>query len=86
MIYFGKPDRSNAYPHNSLIDPTLSVSPRGDPDGTTLGYWPSYATLDPRARRTYLEWLVAGRPGGAPIGYVFLYFYGLERRLIVDCK
>lgn len=84
LIYFGKPKNASAYPHSSLIDPTLPVGACGDPAGATLGYWPSYAGLDPRGRRTYLEWLTAGRPGGMPIGYVFLYFYGLERRLIVD--
>jgi len=37
------------------------------------------------ARRQGLRWLVDGRQDpNCYIGYVFLYFYGLERRLLVD--
>lgn len=70
---------------HSRIDPTLSVNPRGDPAGETLSYWPSYGNLDPRARWTYLDWVSRGRTDPTiPIGYVFLFFYGLEQRLLVD--
>ncbi len=70
---------------HSRIDPSLPVSPRGDPAGDTLSYWPSYANLDPRARWTYLDWVSRGRTDPMiPIGYVFLFFYGLEQRLLVD--
>lgn len=70
---------------HSRIDPSLPVSPRGDPAGDTLSYWPSYASLDPRARWTYLDWVSRGRTDPTiPIGYVFLFFYGLEQRLFVD--
>ena len=38
------------------------------------------------SRAAYLEWLSKGRRNpNTPIGYVFLYFYGLERRILVDC-
>ena len=37
------------------------------------------------ARRGYVQWLAGGRKeSGADIGYVFLFFYGLERRALVD--
>ncbi|TVT24138.1 tellurite resistance TerB family protein [Amycolatopsis acidiphila] len=70
----------------ALIDPTLSVD-LGNPDwqGETMGYWPCYADISPRARAAYLAWLVGGRVNpNACIGYVFLYFYGLERRLLTE--
>ena len=49
-----------------------------------MDYWPSYSNLAPASRTAYLEWLAAGRPGGAHIGYVFLFFYGIERRVLFD--
>lgn len=51
----------------------------------SLGYWPSFATLSPRCRGAYLDWLASDRSDATcPIGYVFIYFYGLERRILVD--
>lgn len=84
MIYVGRAGDSWAEHDSSFIDPTLSVAPKSTAPGT-LGYWPSYRRITPECRRQYLEWLSSGR--GAPdqdIGYVFLYFYGLERRLFID--
>ena len=49
-----------------------------------MDYWPSYSHLAPASRAAYLDWLEAGRPGGAYIGYVFLFFYGIERRVLFD--
>ena len=49
-----------------------------------MDYWPSYSHLAPASRTAYLDWLEAGRPGGAYIGYVFLFFYGIERRVLFD--
>jgi hypothetical protein len=52
-----------------------------------MGYWPSYASIPPECRAAYLQWLLDGRRAPrAYIGYVFLYFYGLERRLLVDSQ
>ena len=70
----------------ALIDPSLRVN-RSKPDrqGTTMSYWPSYGSITPEARAAYLEWLAGGRQDpNAYIGYVFLYFYGLERRALSD--
>ncbi len=86
LIYFGtRPRRQQYERHRSLIDPNLDVSNGRDPQGTTFSYWPNYSELRPEARRSYLEWLSSGRcdPNTA-IGYVFIYFYGLERRLVKD--
>ena len=49
----------------------------------SLGYWPSYASLSKGCRGAYLDWLASDRSNSnTPIGYVFIYFYGFERRVI----
>ncbi|MFC7761753.1 TerB N-terminal domain-containing protein [Catellatospora bangladeshensis] len=70
----------------ALIDPSLRIDLKNpDHEGRGLDYWPAYEDLSPRARAAYLSWLADGRRSPqAPIGYVFLYFYGLERRVLVD--
>lgn len=71
---------------NCVVDPTCKIAAsRRDPEGISMPYWPSYQTISPEARRTYLEWLASGRSDPEiGIGYVFLYFYGIEHRLFVD--
>jgi uncharacterized tellurite resistance protein B-like protein len=50
-----------------------------------LGYQPQYAHLSPDQRANYLAWLAGGRDSDlTEVGYPFLYFYGLERRVLVD--
>jgi uncharacterized tellurite resistance protein B-like protein len=73
-------------PDPALIDPGLGIDHQvADYAGETMGYWPSYSTIAPACRAAYLQWLANGRNAPhAYIGYVFLYFYGLERRLLVD--
>ncbi len=73
-------------PEASLIRPSLTVDlARPDFHGSTVGYWPSYSGLTPQSRAGFLRWLAAGRNDpSAPLGFVFVYFYGLERRLLVD--
>lgn len=70
----------------ALIVPLLPVNlRRPDRHGVSMSYWPSYSRISPEARGAYLQWLADGRSDPeAYIGYVFLYFYGLERRLLVD--
>jgi uncharacterized tellurite resistance protein B-like protein len=72
----------------ALIDPALNISARDiDRAGQFMGYWPSYSAMQPASRAAYLEWLAAGRATpGAHIGYVFLFFYGLERRVLHDAQ
>lgn len=84
LTYFGKAKDRYAWPsHNSLIDPTLAVADEGTWDD--LGYWPNYTQMSPSQRRSYLDWLANGRSDPTtPIGFVFVFFYGLERRLALD--
>jgi tellurite resistance protein len=73
--------------HNdpALIDPSKSVASHGDYTERQMDYWPSYSEISPPARRAYLNWLADGRKDPeADVGYVFLFFYGLERRAIID--
>ncbi len=46
-----------------------------------LSYWPSYSAMQPTQRFIYLSWL---NNVTLPIdmGYVFVYYYGLERQLL----
>ena len=71
----------------STIESALPVNL--NPDGATLElpYWPNYRDMTPPQRGVYQRWLVTGRRNpDIAIGYVFVYFYGLERRLLVDQK
>lgn len=69
-----------------LIDPRLDVTKPGRPVyAEQMGYWPQYGNISANSRARYLSWLVEGRVDpNADIGMVFLFFYGLERRLLVD--
>lgn len=50
-------------------------------------YWPTYAGISAQARAAFLNWLATGRcDRQADVGYVFLYFYGLERRALHDAQ
>lgn len=90
MVYVGTPPTISRHGFGekcrAYIDPTLPVARVGnDKAGTGMPYWPSYSSIPPECRATYLEWLAAGRADGSyNPGYMFLYFYGLERRFFVD--
>ncbi len=59
-------------------------SPRSEPP-RALGYWPKLSELQPHQVGNYVAWLAGGRQEpNIDLGYVFLYFYGLERRALVD--
>lgn len=50
-----------------------------------MGYWPWYSRLEPEHRYCYLEWLASGKQSLPRYeGFLFLYYYGLERRRLVD--
>ena len=69
-----------------LINPKLKVS-TAEPweAGDEMGYWPHYGEIPAKCRGAFLKWLAGGRAEPeAYIGYVFLFFYGLERRLLID--
>jgi len=89
MLYVGKDLRSanGQGVEPALINPRLPVDHRRpDWQGSTVGYWPSYHGITAGARAAYLMWLAGGRQEHAPISWVFLFFYGLERRVLVDAQ
>lgn len=89
MVYVGTVLRNpSGQSDPALIDPSKKVATQGDyTDRNLMGYWPSYSQISAEARRAYLQWLSGGRKDPlADIGYVFLFFYGLERRAILDCS
>ena len=50
-----------------------------------MPYWPGYSSIPSICRATYLDWLAGGRlDATVNPGYMFLFFYGLERRFLVD--
>ena len=86
MLYVGKQLANPVgITEPALINPKHPVARIGDFTVSTMGYWPSYSDISPSERRAYLNWLADGRKHpAADIGYVFLYFYGLERRALLD--
>src|ERR1700733_13322378 len=70
----------------ALINPTKQVAQSAaDCHIRHTSYWPSYDSISPEARASYLQWLATGKlDPEADLGYVFLYFYGLERRVLWD--
>lgn len=82
-VVTGRMNRSSMDP--SYIDPSVPVATEGNFRIRSMEYWPSYTQVTPTARRSYLEWLAGGRcHPEADIGFVFLFFYGLERRALGD--
>ncbi len=92
MVYFGSGLRPvSGYRGDvepALLDAHRQVSwARPDHEGRLMHYWPSYSTIDPASRAAYLHWLASGRKDpAASVGYVFLFFYGIERRVLVDAQ
>lgn len=86
LIYFGSSASNPDYRDEpSVVDPTLPLAPSASFAQWSASYWPQYQTCSPIDRRLLLSWLANGRKDPqAPIGLVFLYFYGLERRLLMD--
>lgn len=86
LFYVGTELRAqNGQVDPCLIDPTKRVAASGDFKALRTQYWPGYAIISPEARRAYLEWLADGRRDPhADIGFVFLFFCGLERRVLVE--
>ncbi|QRG04464.1 TerB N-terminal domain-containing protein [Xanthobacter dioxanivorans] len=87
MIYVGGAASTAMHgdPDNCVVDPRLPLGENVDRPGGAMPPWPSYGGIQPRERRTYLEWLAGGRcDPEIGIGYVFLFFYGLERRYFIE--
>ena len=71
----------------ALVDPKLPVARSVASPSEEMGYWPTYERISPADRAVYLDWLQNGRQNpNVGIGYVFLFFYGLERRLLADTR
>lgn len=88
MIYIGaQMNGPNGITDPCLISAHLPVARAGDYRTRQMGYWPSYSEASPSERRAYLNWLSGDRSDpDCDIGYVFLFFYGLERRVFVDSR
>lgn len=71
---------------NMDIEPSVLISTlpvkNGKPE--KLGYYPSYMKMNPEQRYGYLNWLSNGNQEPEDIGYVFTFYYGLERWLFTD--
>lgn len=66
----------------SLIDLELEIDNTGKLDSVDdIGYYPNYKGLNPKQRYIYLNWLQDIKKP-IPIGYVFIFYYGLERHLL----
>lgn len=66
----------------SLIEPKLRARPG---QSQPLDFWPTYHGMSIVQRHAYLTWLAGNRRDPeTDIGNVFLFFYGLERRALVE--
>jgi len=88
LLYVGDVLGSYDAQEPSLINPKLRIAKSHvDVQERLMPYWPSYHSISPEARRGYLQWLAGGRNDPeADTGYVFLFFYGLERRALLDAQ
>ncbi|MDB6076523.1 MAG: hypothetical protein JWO82_270 [Akkermansiaceae bacterium] len=72
---------------SSAILPTLQVTTSAGPV-EDLSYYPTYESLTPAQRGIYIDWLARGRrdsgEAAVPTGYLFLFFYGIERRTLME--
>lgn len=87
LLYVGpKLKAANGSIEPALINPQLSIAKNVvDETERLMDYWPCYSQVSPKARRAYLQWLSHGRRSSdTNVGYVFLFFYGLERRALLD--
>jgi len=86
LIYVAdcRPDDRSKWSDPSLINSRLRVSNLAvQPRKGEIGYWPSYSQLSPQHRACYLEWLASGRNNESiDTGLLFVFFYGLERRVL----
>ena len=69
----------------------FAINTRSKPDfaETTpdkLSFSPHYHELDENQQAYYITWLAKGKPAIDDMGYVYLYYYGLEYRALVEKK
>lgn len=87
FFYGGKLSSLDGYgTEASLVDDSLKIESKPSTfEDESLGYWPKFISLTPKGRGAFLSWLSGNRnEPDTPLGYVFIYFYGIERRITVD--
>ncbi len=86
MIYTSKGRARENEP--SAINMNLKVATPDYDHGDELPYFPSYENLSPTQRGNYLDWLAKERKDDHPelreFGYIFIFIYGIERRVLID--
>ena len=83
LIYISNSGKKSSACH--VVPTKLKISKKESYD--SIGYWPSYSDLNAGQRKIFLAWLAGGKSDTTiDIGYVFIYFYGLEYRILKDCK
>ncbi len=77
-------NENNMVNEPSLIDTTLPIRHMvlSVDIKESIGYYPSYDKLSPEQRYMYLKWLEDVTNTEIDIGYVFIFYYGLERHLL----
>ena len=84
-FYFGGwlPAENSYGPDASLVDDSLvTVSQPFSYEDESLSFEEKYSSISADCRGAYLNWLASSRDDlTARLGYVFLYLYGLERRV-----
>jgi uncharacterized tellurite resistance protein B-like protein len=72
----------------SMIDDSYPITPKSmEFSDESMGYGPRFSSISPECRGAYLNWLASDRRTPTiPLGYVFIYFYGLERRILIDAQ
>ncbi len=87
LLWFKNGPLSNCPDKNepSAIDVHLpiQISPIDSKNLEDIGYYPSYSKLSPKQRYIYLNWL-CDMTQPIAIGYVFIFYYGLERYLLTE--
>ena len=85
MVYVGERMRDfTGMNEGCLINPSLPVAPLGTPYERVKDALPRYEKLTPEQRGGYLHWLGRGRSGQVDPAWLFLFLFGIERRLFVD--
>lgn len=72
--------------HPSLVEGGIPVREVDADYGRNIdSYYPTYREIGPAERYAWLLWLGSARDDpNTAISYVFLYFYAIERRLLID--
>ena len=71
--------------HPFIINTTVKPS-FNSYDNDDIGYWPSYDGLSSSQKGFFINWLSDGKPIIDNVGYVYIYYYGLEYRALFQQK